>query len=86
MIVCCKGLESNPEAQRLGLRGQTSAVDCSKNIIGLELFGYFLFQDKKYRGFGVATPMLKIKHNKIAVRFMVHLNYTFSISTLIFDP
>jgi hypothetical protein len=36
----------------------TTSVTCSEKIISLEFFGYFLFQDKKYRGFGVATPRI----------------------------
>jgi hypothetical protein len=31
----------------------TTSETCSEKIISLEFFGYFLFQDKKYRGFGV---------------------------------
>jgi hypothetical protein len=43
----------------LDCAAKTGTVDCSKTIISLEFFGYFLFQDKKYRGFGVATPSIK---------------------------
>ncbi len=38
----------------------TTSVTCSKNLISLEFFGYFLFQDKKYRGFGV-QPLEKVQ-------------------------
>jgi hypothetical protein len=75
VIVCGLGLVSNTEAKRLGLRGQISDVDCSKNLISLEFFANFLFQDncvaineaknnkqkrvKKLGWFGVATPRAK---------------------------
>jgi hypothetical protein len=51
VTVCGPGLVSNsrscvrdlqPEAQRLGLRGKTGTVDCSKSIISLDFFEYFL--------------------------------------------
>jgi hypothetical protein len=48
------------DSKWLELRGQTSAVDCSKNIISLEFFADFLFQDKKLGRFGVATPRIKL--------------------------
>jgi hypothetical protein len=35
----------------------TTNVTCSKNIMSLEFFANFLFQDKKLGRFGVATPM-----------------------------
>jgi hypothetical protein len=57
------GQVSNPQAQRLGLRGQTGAVDCSKSIISLVFFEYFLLQDKKYCGLGV-QPQLSHTDNK----------------------
>ena len=46
------------EAKRNGLDCvvKTGTVDCSKSIISLDFFEYFLCQDKKYCRFGVATP------------------------------
>ncbi len=51
-VVFALGLESNPEMKRsvmAWIARHTTNVTCSKKIISLEFFGYFLFQDKKYR-------------------------------------
>jgi hypothetical protein len=58
-VVFALGLGSNPEMKRsemAWIARDTTNVTCSEKIISLEFFGYFLFQDKKYCRFGVATP------------------------------
>jgi hypothetical protein len=58
------GLASNPEMKRsemAWIAWDTTSETCSENLISLEFFGYFLFQDKKYRGFGVQPHELKVK-------------------------
>jgi hypothetical protein len=51
--------QSRSAAARIVLQ-KTDTVDCSKSIISLDFFEYFLCQDKKYCRFGVATPKSNI--------------------------
>ena len=64
MIVCGLGLVSNTEAKRLGLRGQTSAVDCSKNIIGLDFLVTFLSKTNA-SAFNEAKKTININELKV---------------------
>jgi hypothetical protein len=60
-VVLALGMVSNPEMKRsemAWIAWHTTSVTCSTNIMSLEFFGYFLFQDKKYRGFGVQPQII----------------------------
>jgi hypothetical protein len=61
VIVCGLGLVSNTEAKRLGLRGQTSAVDCSKKLISLDFLVTFLSKKKVTQVWG-GNPKKKINN------------------------